>query len=119
VRSAEVCLLDDDPNVLIGVGRLLSSANWDTQKFSDPQEFLRYSEAHQPPVAVIDICMPIMSELEVQSRLREISPPTRVIIFTGDESELHRVAALCAGAVAFFNKPVDNDEFLAAVRDNA
>jgi len=65
VRSAEICLLDDDPNVLIGVGRLLSSANWDTQKFSNPQEFLRYSEAHQPPVAVIDVCIPAMNGLEV------------------------------------------------------
>jgi len=39
----------------------------------------------------------------------------RVIIFAGKKSEFDRVAALCAGAVAFFNKPFDSDEFRAAV----
>jgi DNA-binding response OmpR family regulator len=116
VSVGEICVVDDDPAVLKGMGRLLSSANWETKKFSDPQEFLRYSEAHRPSLAVIDVCMPAMNGLEVQSRLREISPSTRVIIFTGRKSELDRVAAFRAGAVAFFNKPFDGDEFLAAVR---
>jgi FixJ family two-component response regulator len=116
VSFGEICVVDDDPAVLKAVGRLLSSANWDTKKFSDPQEFLRYSRADRPPLAVIDLCMPAMSGLEVQSRLRETSPSTRVIIFTGNGSEVDRVAALRAGAVAFFNKPFDSDEFLAAIR---
>lgn len=108
-------MVDDDPAVLKAVGRLLSSDNWDTKTFSDPQEFLRYSKAYRPLLAVIDIYMPAMNGLEVQSRLRHISPSTRVIIFTGNESPLDRVAAFRAGAVAFFNKPFKGDEFLAAL----
>lgn len=101
--------------MLKGVSRLFSSASWNTKKFNDPQEFLRYSKTHRPLLAVIDVCMPAMNGLEVQSRLRETSPSTRVIIFTGNESKLDRVVAFRAGAVAFFNKPFDSDEFLAAV----
>jgi FixJ family two-component response regulator len=115
VSCGEVCVVDDDPAVLKAVGRLLSSANWDTKKFSDPQEFLRYSKTQHPSLAVIDVCMPAMNGFEVQSRLREISPSTRVIIFTGRESKLDRVSAFRAGAVAFFNKPFKSDEFLGAV----
>jgi FixJ family two-component response regulator len=115
VSYGEICVVDDDAATLKAVGRLLSSANWETKTFSDPQEFLRYSNAHRPLLAVIDVYMPVMNGLEVQSRLREISPTTRVIIFTGRESELDRAAAFRAGAVAFFNKPFDDDEFLAAV----
>ena len=116
VSYGEICVVDDDAGTLKAVGRLLSSANWETKTFSDPQEFLRYSNAHRPLLAVIDICMPAMNGLEVQSRLREISPSTRVIIFTGkQEFQLDRVVALRAGAIAFFNKPFDDDEFLAAV----
>jgi len=115
VSYGEICVVDDDAPTLKAVGRLLSSANWETKTFSDPQEFLRYSNAQRPLLAVIDVCMPAMNGLEVQSRLREISPKTRVIIFTGKESELDRVAAFRAGAVAFFNKPFDNREFLSAV----
>jgi two-component system response regulator FixJ len=104
------------PAVLKAVGRLLSSVNWDTKKFSDPQEFLRYSKAHRPSLAVIDVCMPGMNGLEVQARLHGISPSTRVIIFTGRESKLDRVAALRGGAVAFFNKPLNAAQFFEAVR---
>jgi two-component system response regulator HydG len=60
--------------------------------------------------------MPMMNGLEVQSRLREISPSTRVIVFTGKEDALVRSTAVGAGASAFFTKPFDDEEFLTAIR---
>ena len=114
--TATICLLDDDPAVLKGMGRLLSAANWNVKQFSDPEEFLVYAKTHRPPIAVIDVWMPIMNGLEVQSRLREISPSTRIIIFTGKEDPRVRSTALNAGASAFFTKPFDNQEFLTAIR---
>jgi len=111
-----ICLLDDDPSVLKAVGRLLSSAGWQAQQFSDPDKFLEYAKIHRAPVAVIDVWMPIMSGLEVQSRLREVSPSTRVIIFTGKDDPLVRSTALNAGASAFLTKPFDDEELLTAVR---
>ena len=111
-----VCLLDDDPSVLKAVGRLLSSAGWSVKQFSDPDEFLVYAKIHRAAVAVIDVWMPIMSGLEVQSRLRELSPSTRVIIFTGRDDPRVRTSALNAGASAFLTKPFDDEELLTAVR---
>ena len=111
-----ICLLDDDPSVLKGLGRLLSSADLHEETFSDPKEFLRYARIHRPAVALLDVCMPQMSGLEVQSRLRGISPSTRVIVFTGKDDPLVRSAALNAGASAFFIKPFDDKELLTAVR---
>jgi two-component system, LuxR family, response regulator FixJ len=111
-----VCLLDDDPSVLKGLGRLFLSADLHAEKFSDPEEFLRYVRTHRPAVALIDVCMPQMSGLEVQSRVGKISPSTRVIIFTGKADALVRSTALNAGASAFFTKPFDDEELLTAVR---
>jgi two-component system response regulator HydG len=111
-----VCLLDDDPSVLKGLGRLLASADLDAKAFGDPMEFLSYAQRHRPAVALIDVCMPEMSGLEVQSRLREISPSTRVIIFTGKNDPLLRSTALNAGAAAFLTKPFESEELLTAVR---
>ncbi|HEX3227420.1 MAG TPA: response regulator, partial [Pyrinomonadaceae bacterium] len=111
-----ICLLDNDPAVLKGMIRLLSSAGWNVKEFSAPEEFLVYARTHRPPIAVIDVWMPVMSGLEVQSRLRQISPSTRVIIFTGKEDPLVRSAALNGGASAFFTKPFDDEEFLTAIR---
>jgi len=111
-----VCLLDDDPSVLRGLGRLFSSADLDAKTFGDPNEFLCYAQTHRPAVALIDVCMPQMSGLEVQSRLARISPSTRVIIFTGKDDPLVRSTALNAGASAFLTKPFDDEELLTAVR---
>jgi two-component system response regulator FixJ len=111
-----VCLLDDDPSVLKGLGRLFSSADLDAKTFDDPKEFLRYAQTHRPAVALIDVCMPQMSGLEVQSRLNKISPSTRVIVFTGKDDPLVRSTALNAGASAFLTKPFDGEELLTAIR---
>jgi FixJ family two-component response regulator len=111
-----VCLLDDDPSVLKAVGRLLSSAGWHVKQFREPDEFLVYAKIHRVPVAVIDVWMPLMNGLEVQSRLHELSPSTRVIIFTGKDDPRVRSTALNAGASAFLTKPFDDDELLTAVR---
>ena len=111
-----ICLLDDDPSVLKGLGRLFSSADLHAETFSDPKTFLQYARTHRPAAALVDVCMPQMSGLEVQSQLREISPSTRVIIFTGKDDPLVRSTALNAGASAFLIKPFDDEELLTAVR---
>jgi two-component system response regulator HydG len=111
-----VCLLDDDPSVLKGLSRLVASAGWHPEQFSDPEKFLLYAKTHRSAVAVIDIWMPLMNGLEVQSRLHDVSPSTRVIVFTGKDDPLIRSTALAAGATAFFAKPFDDEEFLTTVR---
>ena len=111
-----ICLLDDDPSVLKALGRLLSSAGLRAEPFSDPEQFLQYAKTHRSPVAVIDIWMPMMNGLEVQSRLHEISPSTRVIIVTGKADPLVRSTAMNAGASAFLTKPFDDEELVTSVR---
>lgn len=111
-----VCLLDDDPSVLKGLGRLFASADLPLKTFNDPKTFLGYARTHRPQLALIDVCMPQMSGLEVQSQLREISPSTRVIVFTGNDDPLVRSTALDTGALAFLTKPFDDTELLTSVR---
>jgi FixJ family two-component response regulator len=114
--ASVICLLDDDPSVLKGLGRLLTSAGWRAELFSDPEKFFHYARTYRTPVAILDVWMPLMNGLEVQSRLRQISPSTRVIMFTGKDDPSIRSNALTGGATAFFAKPFDDEEFLTAVR---
>ncbi len=111
-----ICLLDDDPSVLKGLGRLFASADLHAHSFSDPEEFLSYVRIHRPAVVLVDVHMPQMSGLEVQSRVGKISPSTRVIIFTGKDDPLVRSTALNGGASAFLTKPFNDEELLTAVR---
>jgi FixJ family two-component response regulator len=114
-KSRTVNLLDDDPSVVKATGRLLSSAGWKVESFTDPFEFLRHAETCQPRVVVLDILMPAMNGLEVQKRLRSISPSSRVVVLTSKDDASVRAEALNYGAAAFFIKPVDDDEFLAGI----
>ena len=116
LNKETVYLLDDDSSVLKSTGRLLDSAGWKVEVFTDPVEFLERSATHCPDVAVIDIFMPDMSGLEVQTRLRFVSPSTRVIMLTAKDDPSIRRIAMNAGASAFFIKGVESGKFLAGVR---
>jgi len=68
-----------------------------------------------PDLAVIDMLMPDINGLEVQKRLRRVSPSTRVIVFTGNDDPSIRQIAINAGASAFFIKGAESGDFLAGV----
>ena len=110
-----VYLLDDDSSILKSTGRLLDSAGWKVGAFTDPIAFLEQAAMRCPDVAVIDILMPEMNGLEVQTRLRRVSPSTRVIVLTAKDDPSVRRTAMNSGASAFFIKGVESSEFLAGV----
>ena len=116
LNKETVYLLDDDASILKSTGRLLDSAGWKVEAFTDPIVFLEQAAKHRPDVAVIDILMPEMSGLEVQRRLRRVSPSTRVIVLTSKDDPSVRITAMNAGASAFFVKGVESGEFLAGIK---
>lgn len=109
-------LLDDDSSVLKAARRLLDSAGWRVEAFTDPIAFLEHAAMHSPSVAVIDIRMPTMNGLDVQRQLRRVAPSTRVIVLTSKDDPAVRTRAMKAGAYAFFIKGVENKEFLAGIK---
>ena len=116
MTAATVWLLDDDASVLKATARLLRAAGLNVQTFSDPHAFLEKARRQRPLVAVIDVLMPAMNGLEVQTRLREIAPATRTIILTSKDDPVTREMALEAGASAFFLKPAAETEFLGGMQ---
>jgi len=115
-ETSAVYLLDDDPSILKATRRLLDSVGWKVEAFSDPIAFLEHAAIHCPELAVIDMVMPDMNGLEVQTRLRRLSPSTRVIVLTAKDDPSVRRIAMNAGASAFFIKGVESGEFLAVVK---
>lgn len=115
-KTLDVYLVDDDVSILRSTRRLLDSAGWNVEVFTDPHAFLERAAMRRPDVAVIDIRMPKMNGLQVQTHLRRVSPCTRVIILTSKDDSLVRSMAMNAGASAFFVKGVNNKEFLAGIK---
>ena len=112
-----IWLLDDDASMLKALGRLLNSAGFVVEKFSNPADFLSELEKRECRVAVLDVWMPDMNGLEVQACLRRESPKTRIIFITGRDDPSVRQTALDAGAFAFLAKPFEDEVLVQLIRE--
>jgi two-component system response regulator FixJ len=115
--TKSICILDDDLSVLRSLQELLESDGFGAETFDKPEKFIAYAREHAVNVVVLDVWMPDTNGIEVQERLRELSPDTRVVMITGREAPAIRADALKGGACAFLVKPFDDEIFLAAVRE--
>ena len=95
---------------------LLDSDGLKAQSFEDAEVFFAYARSHPVSLALVDVWMPETGGLQVQARLREVSPETKVIMMTGRETPAIRAAALQGGAFGFLVKPFDDEAFLCLVR---
>ena len=114
-----IWLLDDDASMLKALGRLLTSAGFAVEKFSNPADFLSELEQRECRVAVLDVWMPDMNGLEVQACLRRDSPKTRIIFITGRDDPSVRQTALDAGAFGFLAKPFEDEILVQLIHEAA
>ena len=115
-ESEFICILDDDASVRHSIERLLDSDGLKALSFEDAEVFFAHARSRAVRLAVLDVWMPEVSGLQVQARLRNESPDTKVIVITGRETPAIRAAALQGGAFAFLAKPFDDEAFLSLVR---
>ena len=109
-------MIDDDQSVLRSMEYLLASDGVKVRAFNKPQEFLAHAAAHPVSVVVTDIWMEGVTGLEILARMCALSPRPRVIVITAREDLAARATAMQIGPVAYFMKPFNDEDFLAAVR---
>ena len=115
--NGEICVVDDDPPLLDSIQQLLESVGLPVRVFDRPEDFLNFAATNRVSLVVLDIWMEKVTGLEVLARMCALSPTTPVIVITGRNDRAARATARQIGPVAYFIKPFDCDEFLAAVRD--
>jgi FixJ family two-component response regulator len=112
-----ISIVDDDLLVREGLISLLRSAGFATQAFASAEEFL--SLAHRDDIAclILDVGLPGISGLELQSQLTATvsNHRTPVVFMTARDDEATRQRALKGGAVDFLCKPVRREALLNAV----
>jgi FixJ family two-component response regulator len=111
-----VFVVDDDASAREALEGLIRSAGLRVQMFASGQEFLRYKLPNVPSCLVLDVRMPGLSGLELQTRLTEIKPVIPVIFITGHGDVPMSVQAMKAGAVEFLMKPYIDDNLLEAIQ---
>lgn len=112
-----VLLVDDSISVRRFVGRMLEKAGYRVKLASDGLEALEIVSAAKCDLVVSDLEMPRTNGYELMSHMRQ-NPDTRnipVMIVTSRAGAKHKDRAMKEGATAFLTKPVQEDQFIAAV----
>lgn len=107
-----IAVVDDDVGVCRAIKRLVWTHGIKAETFNTGDDFIGMLEAVpslQLDCVVLDMDMPGLDGLQVQARLVAIRPRTPVIFLTASLSAGARRRALAGGAVAFFQKPLDED----------
>jgi len=111
----QIFAVDDDPIVLRAIERMLRSHSIAVEGFTSPAAFLVRPAYDGVACLLLDLKMPGMSGLDVQAAMiaQGISMP---IIFLSAQSDVpSTVRAMRGGAIDFLEKPVDEDQLLAAL----
>jgi FixJ family two-component response regulator len=110
-----VYVVDDDPSVRVAMERLLKSVGLTVITFASARQFLDQATPEWSGCLIVDLRMPGMGGLDLQTHLsvRQVSLP--VIFLTGYGTVPASVQAMKAGAVDFLEKPVDDQTLLDAV----
>ncbi len=114
-----VYLVDDDDGVRRSVGFMLKTSGYQVQPFESGVEFLSQVKHLAPGIILLDIRMPEIDGLQVQSRLNERGVTYPVIIMTGHGDVDMAVKAMKAGAADFIEKPFEKMSMLAALQQAA
>jgi FixJ family two-component response regulator len=110
--EAQIAVVDDDPSVRRALGRLLSAAGFQTQLYSSSEEFLESQAGMHPGCLILDVHLPGMSGLELQTHLLAEHRRCPILFITAFDDRAAQQQALQNGAVAFLNKPLDTGHLL-------
>lgn len=100
------CLVaDDHPALTSAVSSYLADNGFDIVGTApDGRRALALAEVEQPELALLDYRMPRLAGLDLIAALREVSPDTRICIYTADGDEKLATEVLAAGAAALVLK---------------
>lgn len=111
-----VFVVDDDPAVLKSLSRVMRAAGLNVAAFGSPREFLEQYDQSSPGCLVLDVAMPGLNGLELQSALAAKGSTIPIVFLTGHGDIPTSVQAMKGGAVDFLTKPVNDAELVDAIR---
>ncbi len=114
--DATVFIVDDDPAVRSSMSWLLESVDLPVEVCASAQEFLEVYDQNTPGCLVLDMRLPGMGGLELQTELANRGITIPIVVVTGHAEVPMAVRAMKAGAVDFIEKPFSDQVLLACIR---
>jgi CheY-like chemotaxis protein len=114
--AAVVAVVDDDKSVRSALTVALQSIGLTAFAFDSAESFLSFSRLPDVGCLVTDLKMPGMSGLELQAQLHREGYHFPIVVITAHGFPEARAQAMAAGAIAFLDKPYDDNLLLETVK---
>ena len=111
-----ISVVDDDESVRRTTTLLIESFGFRAAAFESAETFLNSGHLHDTSCLIIDVQMPGMDGLQLQSHLAAAGCGIPIIFITAYESKGSRQRAMQAGAAAFLGKPFSDEQLLQIIR---
>ena len=113
----QVYVVDDDAAVLRSCAILLKAHGYATVECDSAEAFLANYDPAEPACLLLDIRMPGMSGLDLQTHLTNQNISIPIIMLTGHGDVPAAVKAIKNGAIDFIEKPADETVLLTALEE--
>lgn len=123
MNRKKILVVDDNEVIVRTLSLKLKSGDYDVITAMDGAEAVAAARTKKPDLILLDISFPpevsgvpwdgfrIIQWLKRMDEAKNIP----IVVITGSDASKYKDRALAEGAVAFFQKPVNNDELLATV----
>ena len=115
VANQLIAVVDDDEAFRQATANLLKASGFAAERFSSAEEFLDSPRVNETGCLILDLQMPGMSGLELQSHLARENRRIPIIFITARGCAEAREQAMRAGAVDFLPKPFSEEALLRAI----
>lgn len=110
-----IYVIDDDADFRASLSSFLKAYGFPVQVFENADVFLSVAEDLSPGCLLLDLRMPGMDGLALQSALGELRSPHQIILQSGFGEIPEAVCAIRAGAIDFLAKPYQPELLLRAL----
>jgi FixJ family two-component response regulator len=116
IERSLVSVVDDDESVRESLPDLLGEFGFVSRAFSSAGEFLSSDCLDQTRCLILDVAMPGMSGLDLQSELQRRGQEIPIIFITAQRDEAIRARAFEQRAVQFLYKPFSDTALYEALK---
>ena len=119
MSNKRILIIEDDADVRLGYHVLLKANHYDTFLAADGTSSVSEARKHQPDLIILDLGLPAGDGFLVLERFRTNTQLALIpiIVVSARDPQANKERALKAGAKAYVQKPWNDQELLAIIRD--
>ena len=119
MHNKKILLVDDDPDVTLGMHLRLRANHYQTFFAADAPSSVKQAQRYEPDLIVLDLGLPAGDGYQVMQALKQVPALARtpVIVISARDFITNEDRVLESGACAYLQKPVDNARLLKVIRE--